>query len=100
VPTYILLSHLTDEGRKTLRERPERIYEVNKEVEAMGARIRAQYALLGEFTFVNIMDAPDNETMVRISIMLGLRGTVRLQTYPAYEIGTVFGGVPPARGRV
>jgi len=96
MPTYILFSHLTDEGRKTLRERPERVYEVNKEVEAMGARIRAQYALIGEFSFINIMDAPDNETMVRISIMLGLRGTVRMETYPAYEIGSTFGGVPPA----
>jgi uncharacterized protein with GYD domain len=99
MPTYILLTHLTDEGRNTLRERPERILEVNKEVEAMGARIRAQYALMGEFSFVNILDAPDNETMVRISIMLGLRGTVRMETYPAYEMGTVFGGVPPAKSR-
>jgi uncharacterized protein with GYD domain len=54
---------------------------------------------MGEFSFVNILDAPDNETMVRISIMLGLRGTVRMETYPAYEMGTVFGGVPPAKSR-
>lgn len=96
MPTYILLSHLTDEGRKTLRERPERLTEVNREVEAMGAKIRAQYAVLGAFNFVNIIEAPDNATMVRISIELGLRGTIRIQTFPAVDM-SVFGGTPPPR---
>jgi uncharacterized protein with GYD domain len=99
MPTYILLSHLTDEGRKTLRERPERLSEVNQEVEAMGAKIRAQYALLGAFDFVNIIEAPNNETMVRISIELGLRGTIRMHTYAAVEMAAFASGLASARSK-
>jgi len=82
---FIMLSHLTDEGRKTLRERPERIHEVNKEVEGMGARILAQYAALGSFDFINVMEAPSNEAMIRIAIELGLRGTIRIETMAAVD---------------
>ena len=60
--TYIMLSTLTDEGRKTLKERPERLQEVNREIEAMGARVTQQYAVLGGYDFINILEAPDNET--------------------------------------
>ena len=58
-----MLSTLTDEGRKTQKERPERLNEVNKEVESMGARVVAQYAVLGGYRFVNVIDAPTNEVM-------------------------------------
>jgi uncharacterized protein with GYD domain len=85
--TYIMLSTLTDEGRKTLKERPERLQEVNKEVEAMGARVTSQYALLGGYDFVNIIEAPTNEVMSRISMELGARGTIKITTMPAMEIG-------------
>lgn len=85
--TYIMLSTLTDEGRKTLKERPERLKEVNKEVEAMGARVMSQYALLGAYDFVNIIEAPTNEVMSRISMELGSRGTIAVTTLPAMEIG-------------
>lgn len=85
--TYIMMSTLTDEGRKTLKERPERLKEVNKEVEAMGARVMSQYALLGGYDFVNIIDAPTNEIMARISMELGSRGTIKVTTYPGMEIG-------------
>lgn len=84
--TYILLSTLTDEGRKTLKERPERLQEVNKEIEAMGARVTQQYAVLGGYDFINIMEAPDNETVARISVELGARGTVTLTTLPAIPV--------------
>ena len=84
--TYIMLSTLTDEGRKTLKERPERLKEVNKEVEAMGARVVSQYALLGGYDFVNIIEAPTNEVMSRISIELGSRGTIKVTTLPGLEI--------------
>jgi len=87
MPTYIMLSHLTDEGRKTLQERPERLNEVNKEVEAMGARILAQYAGLGGFDFVNVIEAPGNDAMMRISMELGSRGTIRIETMAALDIG-------------
>ena len=85
--SYIMLSTLTDEGRKTLKERPERLEEVNKEVESMGARVTAQYAVLGGYDFVNVIDAPTNEVMARIAMELGARGTIKVTTMPAMEIG-------------
>jgi uncharacterized protein with GYD domain len=86
VPPYILLSKLTDEGWKTVRERPERIREVNRELEAMGVKVLSQYATLGEYDFVNIVEAADNKTVARVSIELGSRGTIRLKTMPAIPV--------------
>ncbi|MCZ6644185.1 MAG: GYD domain-containing protein [Gammaproteobacteria bacterium] len=84
--TYIMMSTLTDEGRKTLKERPERLKAVNKEVEAMGARVVSQYAVLGGYDFINIIEAPTNEVMSRVSIELGARGTIKVTTFPAMSI--------------
>ncbi|MBI4715725.1 MAG: GYD domain-containing protein [Nitrospirae bacterium] len=81
--TYIMLSTLTDEGRKTVKHNPERIKEVNKEIEAMGAKVLSQFAVLGPYDFVNIVDAPDNRTITRISVELGSRGTIQFLTMPA-----------------
>ena len=86
--TYIMLSKLTDEGSKTLKERPERLQEVNKEVETMGGRVTAQYALLGGYDFVNVFEAPSNEVIARISVELGSRGTVEIATFPAMAVPT------------
>ncbi len=83
---YIMLSTLTDEGRKTLKERPERLGEVNKEVESMGARVLSQYAVLGGYDFVNVIDAPSNEVMARIAMELGSRGTIKVTTLPGMGI--------------
>jgi len=87
MPLFVMLSHLTDEGRKTLQERPERLREVNAEVEAMGAKIQAQYACLSGFQFVNVIEAPSNEAMMRISMELGSRGTIRIDTLAAMNVG-------------
>lgn len=84
--TYILLTKLTDEGRKTVKERPQRITEVNTEIEGMGAKVVAQYAVLGPYDFVNVVEAPDNETIARVSMELGARGTVDIMTLPAIAI--------------
>ncbi|MGH7901887.1 MAG: GYD domain-containing protein, partial [Thermodesulfobacteriota bacterium] len=62
---YIMLSTLTDEGRKTLKMRPERIKEVNKEIDEMGVKVLSQYAVLGPYDFVNIVEAPSNEAISR-----------------------------------
>jgi uncharacterized protein with GYD domain len=86
--TYIMFSTLTDEGRKTLKERPERLREVNQEIERMGARVVSQFAVLGIYDFVNIIEAPSNEVIARISVELGARGTVQLTTLPAMSIET------------
>ncbi len=84
--TYIMLSNLTDEGRKTLKERPERLQAVNKEIESMGARVTAQYAVLGGYDFVNIIEAPTNEVMARLAVELGSRGTIQITTLPAIGV--------------
>ena len=83
---YIMLSTLTDEGRKTVKMRPERIREVNTELEKMGVKVLAQYAVLGPYDFINILEAPDNETISRVVIELGARGTVQIVTLSAIPI--------------
>ena len=83
---YIMLTTLTDEGRKTVKMRPERIKEVNTELEKMGIKVHAQYAVLGPYDFINIIEAPDNETVSRVAIELGSRGTVQLVTMSAISI--------------
>jgi uncharacterized protein with GYD domain len=86
MPYYILLSNLTDEGWKTVREKPERIKEVNRELEAFGVRVIRQYAVLGPYDFVNLVEAPDNETIAKVSIELGFRGTIKILSIPAIPI--------------
>ncbi len=86
MPTYVMLTKLTTWGRKTIKERPERIKEVNKEVEAMGARIVGQYAVLGPYDFVNILDAPDDATISRVAVELGSRGTLETMTMSAISL--------------
>lgn len=86
MPTYVMLSKLTDEGRKVLKERPERLSEVNRELEAMGGQVIGQFAVLGTYDFVNIVKAPSNEVIARISVELGSRGTIEITTLPAMEV--------------
>jgi uncharacterized protein with GYD domain len=86
VPTYIMLSTLTPEGIQTVKNNPQRIKEVNREVEQLGAEVKAQWATLGSFDFVNIIEAPDEKTMARISLELGSRGTGHYETLMAIPI--------------
>jgi len=83
---YVMLTTLTDEGRKTLKEKPQRIKEVNKEVEAMGVKVLAQYALLGPYDFINILEAPDNITVSKVAMELGSRGTLQTMTMAAMTL--------------
>jgi uncharacterized protein with GYD domain len=83
---YIMISTLTDEGRKTIKKHPDRIEEVNREIESMGANVLAQYALLGQYDFITILNAASNEAIARISIELGSRGTVQIVTLPAIPV--------------
>ena len=91
--TYVMLTTLTEEGRKTLKENPQRIKEVNKEVEAMGAKIIAQYSLLGPYDFVNILEAPDNITISKVAIELGSRGTLQTMTMAAMTLDEFIGSL-------
>lgn len=83
---YVILSTLTDEGRKTIKENPKRIIEVNKELEKMGVKVIQQYAVLGPYDFVNIVEAPDNTAIMKMSVELGARGSVQLLTLAALPI--------------
>ncbi len=91
--TYIMLTTLTDEGRKTIKEKPKRIQEVNKEVEAMGVKIIGQYALLGPYDFINILEAPDNISISKVAIELGSRGTLQTMTMTAMPLDEFAGNL-------
>ena len=86
MPIYIMMTNLTDEGRKTVRSNPHRIKEVNKEVEGMGVKILAQYAVLGQYDFINILEADNNEIIARVAMELGSRGTMQPYTLAAMKL--------------
>ena len=86
MPTFVLLSTLTPEGVQTIKNNPTRIREVNKEVEQLGATVKAQWATLGRYDFVNIVEAPDEQTIARVSLELGSRGTARYETLSAIPV--------------
>ncbi len=86
MPTYIMLANLTPEGVQTVKNNPRRIHEVNREVEQLGAKVTAQWATLGRFDFLSIVNAPDEQTMARVSLELGSRGTVTYETLAAIPV--------------
>lgn len=86
MPTYIMLSRLTPEGVATIKNNPQRIREVNKELEQLGASVKAQWSTLGQYDFVNVVEAPDEVTMARVSLELGSRGTAKYETLAAIPV--------------
>jgi uncharacterized protein with GYD domain len=86
VGQYIVLSRLTDEGRKTMKHNPARIFEVNRELESMGVHVREQFAVLGPYDFVTIIEAPDNITVMRASAEIGSRGSVEILMLPGITV--------------
>jgi uncharacterized protein with GYD domain len=86
MPTYVLLSTLTSEGGMTVHENPDRIAAVNDEIKAFGCKVAAQYALLGPYDFLTVVEAPDNETIAHLSVDLGSRGTTKITTLPAIPV--------------
>lgn len=83
MPTFLMLTNLTAEGVRTLKNHPGRIAEVNREVEQMGVKVVSQYATLGQYDFVTVVEAPDERTMAKVSVELGSRGTMTSQTLAA-----------------
>ncbi|MBN8870047.1 MAG: GYD domain-containing protein [Solirubrobacterales bacterium] len=83
MPTFVMLTNLTSDGVKTLKGNPGRVTEVNREVEALGARVVAQYATLGQYDFISIIEAPSDEVMAKVSVEMGSRGTMTSQTLSA-----------------
>jgi uncharacterized protein with GYD domain len=86
MPIYILLSSLSTQGVQTLKSNPDRLREVNHDVEELGARVLHQWATLGEYDFVNVVEAPDIATVARVSVALGARGSTRVETLPALTV--------------
>ena len=93
MPIYVLLSRLSQQGVSTLKSNPDRLKEVNRDVEELGAHILHQWATLGEFDFVNIVEAPDTATIARVSVALGARGSTRVETLPALTIDEFIGAL-------
>ena len=86
MPIYVMMTNLTDEGRKTVKANPQRIKEVNKEVEGMGVKILAQYVVLGQYDFINILEAANNEVIAKVATELGSRGTLQTTTLAAMKL--------------
>ena len=86
MPLYLMLTTLTEKGVQTLNSNPGRVREVNRDIEELGARVLHQWATLGEFDFVNVVEAPDIATVAKISVSLGARGSTRIETLPALAI--------------
>ena len=93
MPTYIMLSTLTPDGVQTVKTNPSRIREVNREIEQLGAKVTAQWATLGRFDFINVVEAPDDKTMSRVSLELGSRGTARYETLIAIPVDEFIGAL-------
>lgn len=93
MPTYILLTSLTAQGVQTLKANPARLREVNRDVEELGAKVLHQWATLGPYDFVNVVEAPDPATIAKVSVALGARGSAKLQTMTALSIEEFLGAV-------
>jgi uncharacterized protein with GYD domain len=93
MPTYILLTTLTAQGVQTLKSNPDRLREVNRDVEELGAKVLQQWATLGPFDFVNVVEAPDDATIARVSVALGARGSAKIQTVSALSIDEFLGSI-------
>ncbi len=92
---YILLSTLTERGRETLKKNPERIKEVNKELKELGVEVLKQWAVLGPYDFVNLVEAPDNKAISKLSTELGSRGTIKITSMPAITIDELIKTLKP-----
>jgi uncharacterized protein with GYD domain len=86
MPMFVMLTNLTSEGVQTLKNNPSRVQEVNKEVEQLGVTVKEQWAVLGQYDFITIVEAPDAKTMAKVSVELGSRGTMSTQTLAAIPV--------------
>jgi uncharacterized protein with GYD domain len=86
MPTYLMLTKLTAQGVQTLKANPARLREVNRDVEEIGAKVLHQWATIGEYDFVNIVEAPDAATIAKVSLALGARGSAKLQSLELLEV--------------
>jgi uncharacterized protein with GYD domain len=90
---YLMLSRLTSKGVQTLNANPERLKQVNQDVEELGAKVLHQWACLGPYDFVNVVEAPDAATIARVSVRLGARGSAKLESYELIEVDGFLGTI-------
>ena len=95
MPTYLMLTTLTEKGVQTLKSNPSRLREVNRDVEELGARVLHQWASLGEYDFVNIVEAPDDLTIARVSVALGARGSSKIESLPLVSVDDLLSSLEP-----
>ena len=93
MPTYILLTTLTAQSVQTLRSNPDRLREVNRDVEELGAKVLHQWATLGEYDFISVVEAPDAATIARVSVALGARGSTKVTTITELTIDEFLGAL-------
>jgi uncharacterized protein with GYD domain len=86
MPKYVMLSKLTPKGVRTLQANPDRLKEVNRDVQELGATVLHQWSMIGAYDFLNIVEAPDAATIAKVSVALGARGSAKLQTFELIEI--------------
>jgi uncharacterized protein with GYD domain len=84
--TFLLLSSLSPQGLQTLAATPERLFEVNREIERLGGRVVKQWALLGAYDFLSVVEAPDAITITRLTIELTSRGSASFEVLAAIPI--------------
>ncbi|HXY74302.1 MAG TPA: GYD domain-containing protein [Dehalococcoidales bacterium] len=97
---YVMLTKLTTEGRKSILNNPRRTFEVNKEIEKMGAKVVAQYSLIGPYDFANIIEAPNNEVISYVAATLGARGTLETMTMAAMTMQDFIRGLESAKSKM
>ena len=89
MPTYLMLTTLTPQGVQTLKANPTRLREVNQDVDELGAKVLQQWATIGEYDFVNVVEAPDAATIAKVSLALGARGSAKLQSLELIDVETL-----------
>ena len=96
MPLYLMLTTLTEKGVQTLNSNPGRVREVNRDIEELGAKIVHQWASIGEYDFVNIVEAPNDVTLAKLSVVLGARGSSRIESLPLIEVDDVLAALETA----
>jgi len=91
MPKYLMLTTLTEQGVQTLKANPARLREVNRDVEELGAKVLHQWAMVGLYDFVNVVEAPDSATIANVSLALAARGSAKLQSFELLEIDELLG---------
>jgi len=93
--TFLLLSSLSPQGLQTLATTPERLFEVNREIEELGGRVVKQWALLGVYDFLSVVEAPDELTIMKLTVELGSRGSATFETMVAIPAEELINSLEP-----